>query len=180
MIQGYADRNECKNFFSAIKAVYGPPTKGTAPLHSADGSTLLTEMSQILQRWAEHFRGVLNRPSAIFDADNDHLPQVETNVDLDTPPSLQETIRTGQQLSSGKVPGSDAFPAEVYKYGGPQTHGSPDCAFPGDVASRLSSASFQRRNHRASLQAQVTVPAPTAAAVAAAVGHTVDIAEIDD
>nr|VZI01360.1 unnamed protein product [Spirometra erinaceieuropaei] len=54
-IQGYADRNEWKNFFSAIKAVYGPPTKGTAPLLSADGSTLLTEETQILQRWAEHF-----------------------------------------------------------------------------------------------------------------------------
>nr|VZI00493.1 unnamed protein product [Spirometra erinaceieuropaei] len=54
-IQGYADRNEWKNFFSAIKAVYGPATKGTAPLLSADGSTLLTEKTQILQRWAEHF-----------------------------------------------------------------------------------------------------------------------------
>nr|VZI48614.1 unnamed protein product [Spirometra erinaceieuropaei] len=42
-IQGYGDRNEWKNFFSAIKAVYGLPTKGTAPLLSADGSTLLTE-----------------------------------------------------------------------------------------------------------------------------------------
>nr|VZI31861.1 unnamed protein product [Spirometra erinaceieuropaei] len=59
-IQGYADRNDGKNFFSAIKAVYGPPTKGTAPLLSADGSNLLTEKTQILQRWAEHFRGVLN------------------------------------------------------------------------------------------------------------------------
>nr|VZI51103.1 unnamed protein product [Spirometra erinaceieuropaei] len=47
-IQGYADRNEWKNFFSAIKAVYGPPTKGTAPLLSADGNTLLTEKTQIL------------------------------------------------------------------------------------------------------------------------------------
>nr|VZI29203.1 unnamed protein product [Spirometra erinaceieuropaei] len=42
-IQGYVDRNELKNFFSAIKAVYGPPTMGTAPLLSADDSTLLTE-----------------------------------------------------------------------------------------------------------------------------------------
>ncbi|BHF69792.1 hypothetical protein SprV_0301283900 [Sparganum proliferum] len=49
-IQEHADRNEWKNFFSAIKAVYGPPTKGTAPLLSADGSTLLTEKTQILQR----------------------------------------------------------------------------------------------------------------------------------
>nr|VZI21882.1 unnamed protein product [Spirometra erinaceieuropaei] len=119
-IQGYADRNEWKNFFSAIKAVYGPPTKGTAPLLSADGSTLLTEKTQILQRWAEHFRGVLNRPSAISDTAIERLPQVETNADLDLPPSLQETIREVQQLSSGKAPGSDAIPAEVYKHGGPQ------------------------------------------------------------
>nr|VZI35537.1 unnamed protein product [Spirometra erinaceieuropaei] len=119
-IQGYADRNEWKNFFSAIKAVYDPPTKGTAPLLSADGNTLLTEKTQILQRWAEHFRGVLNRPSVISDAAIERLPQVETNVDLDLPPSLQETIRAVQQLSSGKAPGSDAIPAEVYKHGGPQ------------------------------------------------------------
>nr|VZH96073.1 unnamed protein product [Spirometra erinaceieuropaei] len=119
-IQGYADRNEWKNFFSAIKAVYGPPTKDTAPPLSADSSTLLTEKTQILQRWAEHFRGVLNRPSAISDAAIARLPQVETNADLDLTPSLQETIRAVQQLSSGKAPGSDAIPAEVYNHGGPQ------------------------------------------------------------
>ncbi|BHF85165.1 hypothetical protein SprV_1002832600 [Sparganum proliferum] len=97
-----------------------PPTKGTAPLLSADGSTLLTETTQILQRWAEHFPRVHNLPSAIYDAAIDRLPQVETNADLDLPPSLQETIRAVQQLSSGKAPGSDAIPAEVYKHGGPQ------------------------------------------------------------
>nr|VZI08832.1 unnamed protein product [Spirometra erinaceieuropaei] len=68
----------------------------------------------------EHFRGFLNRPSAISDVAIARLPQVETNVDLDLPPSLQETIRAVQQLSSGKAPGSDAIPAEVYKHGGPQ------------------------------------------------------------
>nr|VZI44352.1 unnamed protein product [Spirometra erinaceieuropaei] len=119
-IQGYADRNEWKNFFSAIKAVYGPPTKGTAPLLSADGGTLLTEKTRILQRWDEHFRGVLNRLSAISDAVIACLPQVETNVDLDLPPSLQEIIRAVRHLSSGKAPRSDAVPAEVYKHGGSQ------------------------------------------------------------
>nr|VZI38139.1 unnamed protein product [Spirometra erinaceieuropaei] len=119
-IQGYADRNEWKNFFSAIKSVYGPLMKDTAPLLSADSSTLLTKKTQILQRWAEHFRGVHNRPSTISDAAIERLPQVETNVDLDLPPSLQETIRAVQQLSSGKVPESNAIPAEVYKNGGPQ------------------------------------------------------------
>ncbi|BHF73888.1 hypothetical protein SprV_0401697200 [Sparganum proliferum] len=73
-IQGYAGRNEWKNFFSAIKAVYGPPTKGTALLLSADFSTLPTEKKQIIQRWTEHFRDVLNRPSTISDAAIDRLP----------------------------------------------------------------------------------------------------------
>nr|VZI13893.1 unnamed protein product [Spirometra erinaceieuropaei] len=79
-VQGYADRNEWKNFFSEIKFVYGPPTKGTAPLLSADGNILLTEKTQILPRWAEHFRGVLNRPSVISDAAMERLLQVETNI----------------------------------------------------------------------------------------------------
>ncbi|BHF59574.1 hypothetical protein SprV_0100253400 [Sparganum proliferum] len=117
-IQGYADRNEWKNFFSAIKAVYGPTTKGTAPLLSADGRALLAEKTHILRRWAEHFRGVLNRPFTISNFAIARLPQVETNVDLDLPPSLHETVRTTQKLSSGKTPGSYVIPAEIYKSGG--------------------------------------------------------------
>uniref|UniRef100_A0A183TDS6 Reverse transcriptase domain-containing protein n=1 Tax=Schistocephalus solidus TaxID=70667 RepID=A0A183TDS6_SCHSO len=48
------------------------------------------------------------------------LPVVKINTDLDLPPSLQETIRAVQQLSSRKEPGSDAIPAEIYKHGGAQ------------------------------------------------------------
>ncbi|BHF66675.1 hypothetical protein SprV_0200969700 [Sparganum proliferum] len=48
-IKGYADRSEWTNFFPAIKAASGPPTKGTAPLLSAVGSTLLTKKTRILQ-----------------------------------------------------------------------------------------------------------------------------------
>ncbi|BHF65044.1 hypothetical protein SprV_0200805300 [Sparganum proliferum] len=85
-IQEYADRNEWKNFLSTIKAVYGPPIKGTASVLSADGNTLLTEKTQILQRLAEDFRGVLNRPSTISDAAITRLSQVKTNADLDLHP----------------------------------------------------------------------------------------------
>ncbi|BHF63933.1 hypothetical protein SprV_0200692900 [Sparganum proliferum] len=44
----------------------------------------------------------------------------ETNADLNLPPSLHESIKTVQRLSSGEAPGSDAIPAEIYKQGGPQ------------------------------------------------------------
>ncbi|BHF60250.1 hypothetical protein SprV_0100321300 [Sparganum proliferum] len=118
-IQGYADRNKWKNYFSGIKAVYGPPTKATAPLLSVDGSTLLTEKTQILQRWAEHFRGVLNRLSTISDAVIARLSQVETYADLDLPPCLNKTIGAAQPLFIRKAPGANATPDEIYKQGGP-------------------------------------------------------------
>ncbi|BHF80530.1 hypothetical protein SprV_0702365800 [Sparganum proliferum] len=63
--------------------------------------------------WAEHFRGVPIHPSTVSDAAIASLPQVETNIDLDLPPSLHETTRAVQQLSSGKAPGSEAIPAEI-------------------------------------------------------------------
>ena len=34
---------------------------------SEDGSTLLTDKKQILERWAEHFDNMINRPAAIND-----------------------------------------------------------------------------------------------------------------
>nr|VZI37427.1 unnamed protein product [Spirometra erinaceieuropaei] len=76
--------------------------------------------TQILQRWAEQFRGVLNRPSNISDTAIARPPQVKTNANLVLPPSLHETIRAVQQLSSGKAPALDASSAEVYKHDGPQ------------------------------------------------------------
>ncbi|BHF58982.1 hypothetical protein SprV_0100193700 [Sparganum proliferum] len=107
-IQGYADCDEWKDFFSAIKAVYGPPTKATAPLLGADSSTLLTGKT------------ALHRLSAISDAVIARLPQVETTADLDLPPSIHETIEAVQRPFSGKTPGSDTTTAEIYKHGGPQ------------------------------------------------------------
>ena len=118
-IQGFADRHDMKNFYSALKQVYGPTSSGSSPLLAADGTTLLTTTEEIMERWTEHFNGVLNRPSAINDAAIDRLPQVTTNDTLDEPPTLLETQKAIQLLSAGKAPGADSIPAEVYKAGGP-------------------------------------------------------------
>ncbi|VDM04750.1 unnamed protein product [Schistocephalus solidus] len=61
---------------------------------------LIRDLDQIPGGLAEHFRGVLNGSSAISDAAIDRLPQVDTNNDLDLPPSLPETIWAVQQISS--------------------------------------------------------------------------------
>ena len=111
-------------FFDALKTVHGPQSSGTPPtphppLLSADGTSLLTDKEAILKRWAEHFDGVLNRPSSINDEAINRLPQVKCNPLLDELPTVSETVKTIKLLSSGKAPGSDAIPAEIYKAGGP-------------------------------------------------------------
>ena len=63
-----------KKFFDAFKTGYGPQSSGTTPLLSADGASLLTDKEAILKRWAEHFDGVLNRPSFISDEAIKRLP----------------------------------------------------------------------------------------------------------
>ena len=44
---------------------------------------------------------------------------MECNPLLDELPTVSETVKTIKLLSSGKAPGSDAIPAEIYKAGGP-------------------------------------------------------------
>nr|VZI38048.1 unnamed protein product [Spirometra erinaceieuropaei] len=91
-IQGYADRNEWKNFFSAIKAVYGPPTKGTAPLLSADGSTLLTEKTQI-----RHLRRRHRPLAASGDQSGPRPPAISPGNDQGRAAALQrESTRIGR------------------------------------------------------------------------------------
>ena len=85
---------------------------------SADGSTLLTDKDAILKRWAEHNNSVLNRPSSVNDSAINILSQMECNVLIDEFPTVTETKKAIQHLSSGKAPGTDAILAEVYKAGG--------------------------------------------------------------
>jgi len=118
-IQRYADKKDMKNFYSGLKEIYGPSASGTSPLLSADGTSLITDKSDILKRWAEHFDSILNRPSAVNNDAIDRLPQIAPNLALDTMPTEVELQKAISQLSSGKAPGSDNIPAEIYKHGGP-------------------------------------------------------------
>ena len=52
-----------EKFDDALKPIYGPNCSGGTILLSADGSTLLIEKDELLERWAEHSNSELNRPS---------------------------------------------------------------------------------------------------------------------
>ena len=61
---------------------------------------------------------MLNRLSSVNDNAINRLPQIECNVLLDECPTVTETRKAIQHLSSGKAPGTDAISSEVYKAGG--------------------------------------------------------------
>jgi hypothetical protein len=84
-IQTYADTNNSRCFYDALKCIYGPQSSGSLPVLSADGNTLLTDKEKILSRWAEHFENILNRPSSINEAAIALLPQIPINTSLALP-----------------------------------------------------------------------------------------------
>ena len=64
-IQKHADTHDSKRLYDALKAVYGTQSSSTSPLLNVDGTTLIIDKPAILNRWAEHFSAVLNRPADI-------------------------------------------------------------------------------------------------------------------
>ena len=115
-IQQYADTHDSKRFCDSLKAVDGPQSSSTSPLLNVDVTTLITDKTAILNRWAGHFSPDLNRPADINAEAIARLPQVETNTDLDRPASEEEVKKAIKQLSTGKASGADAIPVEVYKH----------------------------------------------------------------
>ena len=73
----------------------------------------------ILSRLAEHFHGVLNQPSTIDPSVLDVIPDWDTAHGLMEPPDTNEVHRAVNQMASGKAPGSDELPPELFKSGGP-------------------------------------------------------------
>ena len=73
-----------------MKTVQDSNSLGATQLHSAEGSTLLTDKDAISERLTEHTISVLNRPSAVSDDAINRLPQKECNVLLDEFPKQRK------------------------------------------------------------------------------------------
>jgi len=91
------------------------PLAGSAPVRSLDG-LLLTDRTKILDRWAEHFRSVLNQQSKFDDKVLQEIPQWPLASDLDDVPTASEIQRVINQMTSGKAPGADGILAVVFKH----------------------------------------------------------------
>ena len=109
-----------KQFYDGLKKVFGPHDSGSTPVRSKDGTAMITDAEQILNRWTEHFEAVLNQPAVFDDTVLNEVPQWAEATSLDRPPTKEEVLCAIKCISSGKSPGADSIPPEIYKEGGEQ------------------------------------------------------------
>lgn len=112
------DRKDSKSFYSGLKTIYVARQCVSNPVLSADGKTLLTDKTDILKHWKNHFESVLNSTTVI---DND---TIESIAKLPVLPELshvlthEELLNLLKQLSSRKSPEKDSLPPEFFKFRG--------------------------------------------------------------
>ncbi|KAI8487938.1 hypothetical protein Bbelb_343860 [Branchiostoma belcheri] len=117
-IQGHADTGNQQQFYSLLKAAYGPSQGSQFPVRSEDGTTLITGKAEILARWAEHYRKLLNRHTVVDASILDDIPVPPTMVELDDLPTLPEVQAALNSLKNNKAAGPDGVPGEILRCGG--------------------------------------------------------------
>lgn len=117
-IQRAADMNDMRRFHELTNEIYEPRKKGFASLQTADGSRVITDQGEVLNRWKEHFEDLLNRPSTVSDEAMANLVERPVLDATGSPPTLDEVKQAVKTLKSRKAAGQDGIPPEVFKYGG--------------------------------------------------------------
>ena len=87
-------------------------------IRDAEGSQMLTEKPVIMSRWREYFNDLLICPATAREEARASVDQYPLQEDMANPPTLEEISAAIKSIKSGKTPGLDGIPAEVYKYGG--------------------------------------------------------------
>ena len=90
-IQSYANINDAKNFYEALKGVYGPSRPSVHPVRSTDG-VLIKNKEFILARWAECLQNLLNKVHTSDSGFLDDLPTQPIIPKLDDPPSIDRRL----------------------------------------------------------------------------------------
>ena len=116
-VQNHADNKQSKEFYAGLKSIFGPVQCTMAPIRNRDGM-LLTDKEDILKQWTLHFSTLLNLTSEVTDEALESIQQRPMIPELDAPPNAAETDAVIKQLQTGKAPGPDGIPAEVFKAGG--------------------------------------------------------------
>ncbi|KAI0235174.1 hypothetical protein LSAT2_014355 [Lamellibrachia satsuma] len=106
-----AGRN-MKQLYDTTRKLAGKFKKSERPIRDKNGSVLMGADKQ-LNRWAEHFEELLNRPAPQNQPD---IQPAETDIPIDcNKPTREEIKKAIAHMKNGKVAGPDGIPAEALK-----------------------------------------------------------------
>ena len=123
-IQSYANINDAKNFYEALKGVYGPSRFSLHPVSNTDG-VLIRNKELIHNRWAEYQQNLQIEVHTTDPGFLDDLPTLPIIPKLDDPPSFDEVEMAILSLKDNKAAGPDNIPAEIVFVSSP--HQLPRC-----------------------------------------------------
>ena len=115
-----ADVHDYQGLFEALRAIYGPHSNAVAPVKSADGSVLLTDLKDITGCWKEHFSNLLNQQGTPDERATSQMCVHTPKDDLCTPITMEELEKVLQETRRGKAPGLDGISPEILKLRGPK------------------------------------------------------------
>ena len=133
-MEAAASRSDTRKMYQLLKSIRSKSHKPTSTSVEDENGKLLSNNTEIINRWKEHFDKLLNQhqlSTAIDDNQRCHNPSrspddlqepnspssIYNDVNV-APPTLNEVQQAINCLKSNKAPGPDAIPAELYKYGG--------------------------------------------------------------
>ena len=117
-LQELANRNDMKGFYESMRAVWGPRVNHPDQLIDSDNHTLLTQRDDLMKRWTEHFRTLLNETGNVEPDITNHIKQQPSQDWMNECPDIAEVVEAVNALSDRKSPGNDGIHPELLKKGG--------------------------------------------------------------
>ena len=109
-----AARNNCSSDLYQLTRKIAGQRRNMTTIKDREGKRLVNE-DEVLERWREHFEGVLNVPRPDIPLpEMDQAPEVITSIEA-ADISIAEIKRAIHRLKNGKSPGIDAISAEMLK-----------------------------------------------------------------
>ena len=107
-----ADKGDSQTVYRVIKSLTGGLRSKSTTVKDKNGNNLSTEKDQ-LQRWAEHFEDILNRPDPEIEAD---ITNMGFQIEMAKGPILEQEIAEAIKRTKGnKAPGEDRVTADMLK-----------------------------------------------------------------
>ncbi|MEE4247398.1 MAG: reverse transcriptase domain-containing protein [Kangiellaceae bacterium] len=101
-----------KELYDTTKKLAGKYSRPERLVTDKQGNSI-TDTGEQLDRWAEHFEDLLNRPAP---RDPLAIPPAEEDLQIDTDkPTKEEIIRAIMKMKNNKAAGPDGIPAEALK-----------------------------------------------------------------